>query len=364
MRLATFLQISDLHFGDIDRQTGNAVQASKVGLHKVFDGLLGHSLRSLIRVERFWQRLHDDEQAGLIVTGDLTTVGNIIQFRTATTYLEDTLDLSTVMLPPVPPPVGLKDTEWKDRTIPGNHDHWPGSCKPPNFMYGPPSTEMATDFLDGYPRVSQFPLLGGYEVKFILIKTDGDVSPYLPSLDRLLAKGEFTSQLKELARDYNLGLPNENEIRVLCLHHSPAYRGRSLEIKSLSRDALNDFIVDYNIAVLLTGHVHVPPLIQTSPAQHLGIKRTYLEARCGTSSQQSTLRYTTTTPTGKRPQRPDRLPNSLLVHRLIKEGTEIFWHTECYFEMPTGFKELSQITSPILSNISIGTPFKVLPLDS
>jgi len=47
MSLATLLHISDLHFGDIDPNTGDAIEPTFVGLNEVFDGLLGHSYYSL-----------------------------------------------------------------------------------------------------------------------------------------------------------------------------------------------------------------------------------------------------------------------------------------------------------------------------
>lgn len=358
MRLATLLHISDLHFGDIDPNTGSALEPTLLGIHEVIDGLLGHDLDSLKRVSRFWGRLRRNEGASLVVTGDLTTVGKFGQYVTADSYLGDLLDLGDVISGL--PPLGLAVADWRKRGIPGNHDHYPGNFEPPNFMFGHPPQEMYDNFLSQYPDISSLDLPSGHKLKFLLINTDADV--WSTGASRLYARGHFTSQLDKLKKDLSESDP-QTEIRVLCLHHSPAHGDFKLGINGRSRKALNDFIVQQNVAVLLTGHKHTPPLIRTFPASHLKISRNYLEARCGSTTQQSTLGYSTSTLFGHRPVRPDQMPNTLLVHRLHQTGDEIYWDTECYFEIPTGFKRASDFRSPEIRSIAMAAPFKVHPLD-
>jgi hypothetical protein len=358
MSLATLLHISDLHFGDIDPDTGDAIEPTFVGLNEVFDGLLGHSYYSLKRVSRFWANLRKNEEPLLVVTGDLTTVGKIEQFQTASTFLGATVDLSNTI--PNILPVGLITAGWRDRAIPGNHDHWPGSCQPPNFMFGAPPKHLWDTFLKLYPVISPpINLSSGHSLRFLMINSDAGISYNGPS--RFFARGSFTDQLDELRK--GLDVPEEGEIRVLCLHHSPAVLDYSLGITGLSRGALSDFIIDHNIAVLLTGHKHTPPLVKRFPASHL-ISREFLEARCGTTTQQSTFSYETRTLTGKRSQRPGQLPNALLVHRLSEQDGAIWWETECYFELSTGFKERSTIGTNVIRGITVETPFKVWPLNT
>jgi hypothetical protein len=357
MRLATLLHISDLHFGDIDPATGDATQPRHLGKFKFIDGLLGHNLDSLKRVSRFWANLRRTEQAALVVTGDLTTVGKFSQFETAASYLGGLLDLTGTIQNLLP--LGLMVPDWQNRGIPGNHDHWPGRFEIPGLMFGPPAQELSDNFLNEYPKISEIPLFSGHTLKFLMIDSDADV--LVDGSDRFLARGDFTTQLEKLERHSQLGDP-QSEIRVLCVHHSPAHQEFALGIDSRSRGALNDFIVKQNIAVLLTGHKHTPPLVRSFRATHLGIARQYLEARCGSTSQRSTLSYTTSTKTGNRPQRPSQLPNALLVHRLQLDGDEVFWHSECYFELPTGFREKSTFSSPLIKALDIAGPFKVYPL--
>src|SRR5947208_511507 len=111
MQLATFVHISDLHFGDIDPTTKNAVAPpywAKMG--EPFDGLLGHSYRSLVRLEQFVANLKKTEETEvrLIVTGDLTTWAASSQFDLASTFL------SRDLRPPkhVYQYIGLHEPDW------------------------------------------------------------------------------------------------------------------------------------------------------------------------------------------------------------------------------------------------------------
>lgn len=361
--LATLLHISDLHFGDIDSATGDAVQPKFIGIHRLIDGLLGHDINSLKRVSRFWLDLRKAGRKGkvptaLVVTGDLTTVGKFDQYVTADTYLSSQLDLRQRI--PHLAPLGLSVPDWRKRGICGNHDHYPGSFAPPNFMFGSPQPNIETNFLKHYPDVSSLKLGSGHKLKFLLINTDADVPPY--SHNRLYARGDFTSQLQQLDGHPELGDP-EMEIRVLCLHHSPAHIPFELGIEDRSRKALNDFIVKHNVTVLLTGHKHTPPLIWTFRAQHRNTYRTHLEARCGSTTQQSTLGFSAQTLFGDRPQRPNQLPNSLLVHRIhLKDAGEVYWESKYYFELSRGFKEQSDPQfSQVIKNQPLAKPFKVYP---
>lgn len=337
MRLATFVHISDLHFGDIDQVSFDARAPGLWAKHSAFDGLLGHSYNSLQRVEQFFTQMQKAEDAELIVTGDITTVGHTDQFDSAISFLED------ILRPPKGNYLGLRVRNWRSKAVPGNHDHWPGHAG----IWGNPTSGLFIAFPVMPYIATPIRLPTGHELRFICLDTDADVSPY--GTNRFLARGAFTSHLSHLAS--NLGIPSSKEIRVLCLHHSQELRGTALEIDSFSRDSLNDFIVAHDIAVLLCGHVHTPPLVKSFNATHLMRTVEYLEARCGTSTQTSTLPHSWRTILGRRPKRPKQMPNSLLVHRLILEGAEIYWDTEVYMERPQGFyKPLSLPTGVLVNN--------------
>jgi 3',5'-cyclic AMP phosphodiesterase CpdA len=344
MRLATFVHVSDLHFGHLDPVTLNAKAPGLWAKHSAFDGLLGHSYNALRKLETFFDQMRRTENAQLIVTGDLTTVGHPDQFAMASDFLGSILRFSRGR------PIGLMEKHWTDRGVPGNHDHWPGHAG----IWGGPTHGLAATF-PAMPYFNDPPLSlpSGHVLRFMGIDTDADVDPY--GTDRFLARGSFTSHLGPLAT--SLSIPTDNEIRVLCLHHSQELRGVSLEMNALSRDALNDFIVDQDIAVLLCGHVHTPPLVKSFTATNLGTSVDFLEARCGTTTQTSTLPYTWRTILGRRPKRVNRMPNSLLVHRLVMEGGDIYWHTELYQERSRGFA----VPTPIPPGILVNDRVKVWP---
>lgn len=346
MHLATFVHVSDLHFGHLDPVSLNAKAPGLWAKHSGFDGLLGHSYDSLRKLEKFFRKMRRTEKARLIVTGDLTTVGHPDQFAMATAFLGGVLRFSRGRA------IGLRATDWTKRGVPGNHDHWPGHAG----IWGGPTAGLAATF-PTMPYVNDPPLSlpSGHKLRFMGIDTDADV--YTKGTDRFLARGSFTSQLSSLAAMLNI--PTANEIRVLCLHHSQEKRGVELEMNALSRDALNDFIVDHDIAVLLCGHIHTPALVKSFTATHLslGTSADFLEARCGTTTQTSTLPYTWRTILGRRPRRVNRRPNSLLVHRLVLEGTDVCWHTEYYEEKPGDFI----VPAPVPPGILINDRVKVWP---
>jgi 3',5'-cyclic AMP phosphodiesterase CpdA len=326
MRLATFVHISDLHFGVIDPSNFDAKAPSIWAKVSHLDGLLGHSYKSLVKLERFFAQLKVSEKdARLIVTGDLTTVGRREEFETADEFLGSTL------LPPKGNFVGLGVSNWREMAIPGNHDHWPGHAG----IFGGPTRTLAK-FFPNLPFITDppLPLSSGHELRFLWIDTDADVSHH--GSQRFFARGSFTSQLTTLAG--KLGIPSKNEIRVLCLHHSRSQSGYALQMDGPSRNSLDNFIVAHDVAALLCGHIHQPPQVRTVNVTHLMTSIDYLDAQCGTTTQLSTLPYQWRTILGRRPARPNRWPNSLLVHRLSEEYGKIYWETEVYLEGPQGFR--------------------------
>ncbi len=253
MTLATFVHISDLHFGLIDSDTFDAEACQLWAMIPKFDGLLGHRYSSLVLLERFFGGKLKDDLPLLIVTGDITSKGHEEEFRIANDYLGDELEF------PDHSSVGLATADWKNWkgwAIPGNHDHWPGH----NTVLGRPTDAFKNCFMN-LPAITELQIPStSYRIRFLRIDTDRDVSYYW--LDRFNARGCFVSELKalsEMIRD----LPPAS-VTVLCLHHSQAKAGYSLAIDIKSRDALNNFIIDNEVSVLLSGHIHNPPLVKAS----------------------------------------------------------------------------------------------------
>jgi 3',5'-cyclic AMP phosphodiesterase CpdA len=322
MRLATFVHISDIHFSN-DAQ--DAEVAKIYAVSPKLDGFLGHSYKSLTLLEPLFDDLKTREQARLVVSGDLTRVGNSLEFEAAENYL------GAELTPPLGNYVGLGETDWLELTTPGNHDRYPGVP----FLWGGPTRDFFRLF-PGMPKVVDIPLPSsrGHSLKFIMVDTDADVAGW--SVKRGAARGSFTTQLRALRG--MLGPPGALEIRVLCLHHSRAHRGKFLGIDSATRTELDDFIVSHGIRVLLSGHIHEPPLVETSLATGPSGSRRYLEARCGTTTQRNLfhLPYYWRNLPGFKVGKP-HWSNSLLVHRLLEENDEILWDVELFLETPSEF---------------------------
>src|ERR1041384_6475584 len=79
-RLATFMHVSDLHFGTLDLSSLNAANAWWMRF-PILDGFLGHSERALFRLDQRFAELKKTEQARPIITGDLTTCGKDSEFQ-------------------------------------------------------------------------------------------------------------------------------------------------------------------------------------------------------------------------------------------------------------------------------------------
>ncbi|MGH9318088.1 MAG: metallophosphoesterase family protein, partial [Thermoanaerobaculia bacterium] len=268
--------------------------------------------------------LRDAEGAQLLVTGDVTTVGKETQFTMAERYL------AAFVAPPDANYWGLAAADWGERAVSGNHDHWPGlAC-----VWGPP-TRGLNDTFPARPFVgAPIQLSTGQRLRFIGIDTDADVRPF--GIQRFLARGSFCSQLTEAAT--SMEIPDPNEVRVLLLHHSRAWPGKTLRMETASRDALDDFLCEQDIAVMLCGHTHVPH-VQPFSLTRTGRTIEILEARAGTTTQRDTIPYEWRNLLRRRPKRT-LPPNTLLVHRLLDEDGTLVWHAETFVRLPSGFVKL------------------------
>jgi len=180
-----------------------------------FDGLLGHSYDSLAKLDKLFRRLLKEEDAKLIFTGDLTSMGHPDEFVLGESFLEGDLT------PPYGNFIGLQCPDWRTRSVSGNHDHWPGSP-----VFGLPGDALYKAFRFCPFMTPLIDLPTGHKLRFAGIDTDGDVNPM--GLCRLLARGAFLGQLAEL--DKTMPPPEPSEIRALVLHHSICWHGLALSI--------------------------------------------------------------------------------------------------------------------------------------
>jgi 3',5'-cyclic AMP phosphodiesterase CpdA len=338
--LATFVHISDLHFGDLDRSTGSAsldADAKKWwSRHRLFQGYLGHHHDALIHMEAFlsWIR-NEDGEVHLIVTGDLTTVGKQSEFDLCITYLEDAIRLD----PSNPIGLGLGSAGARTRTIPGNHDHWPGR----RTIIGAATSAFGKVFTRLPIPISRIKLRDDLTVVFCGIDTDADVRTRGTS--RILAQGNFITQLKQLEKE--LGPPGPDEVIVLLLHHSPCYRAsgrtRAFEVHAASLTALNEIITRRGIAILLSGHIHIPACkIETVSSR--GVQWEVMEARCGTTLVRDTVPLEWIKSSGAIPPALALNDNTLLVHRVYEVDDHVEWRTSWFVRTVNGFENRGAIS--------------------
>src|SRR5438552_2180890 len=150
--ILTFLHISDLHFGELDR-SGNADLDPNVPLwcqaFPLFDGYLGHTRKALARLYNLFSDIQEhDPGVQVVVSGDLTTVGGHQEMQNALSFLEAEMPSGSL------DPIGLRIGQVPP-SVPGNHDHWPGvrATSPRQFvMFGVPINQFTTAFRTGTLR--------------------------------------------------------------------------------------------------------------------------------------------------------------------------------------------------------------------
>jgi len=327
-RLLTLLHVSDLHVGDIDPSSGDALISKAFGKlvsnSTWFDGLLGHHSRGLEHLEKFWGELRrTDAEAKLVVSGDVTRCGGTVELDNAESFLSAKLSLPVGQ-------IGLGVATWRDHTIPGNHDHWPGNAR----IFGGPNPAVVPRLIVPNPTV-QVLKSGGKTVQLININTDAGVRPN--GFQRIFGIGEFRRELANVKVILS-GMP-EFDVRVLLMHHSWHKKGL-LRISRGSRAALAQFLDQENIHIVLTGHVHDPAVVRFAPP---GTKWTVTECRCGTTTQMDKMAYDAKTLFGHFPRRPDWPSNSLLVHRLFADSAgKLFWRVNTYVRLRSGFTDMGK----------------------
>jgi hypothetical protein len=324
--LTTFLQISDLHLDPRGSTSGpgHAPLPRFYHFHQLFDGLLGHHSAALGALEDFYYRLCKTENPRLIVTGDLSRNGSPSQLRMVDDFLGNTVTVSGKTKP-----IGLGHSSWKNRAVYGNHDHFPGS----DWVVGRPAANLGSYL--STPRILYHPTTANKRVFFIMIDTDSDVHPF--SFDRCRGVGRFRSELNTLSQSLSVLQYDASQVRVLLMHHSALYnpapsRGSTygdLAIHPDSRAALDHFIEQHNVSILLTGHTHAPDLdiYTTSRGKQV------LEARSGSTTAMDTHPATHQQYNLTRPLHP----NGLIVHRILNDGDRHIWRASVHERTRLGF---------------------------
>jgi hypothetical protein len=343
-----------------------------------FGGLVGHDPKALRHLMYFYRNPRKcDPSAKLLLTGDLTSSAKKSQFDRCVDYIVG-------LLPPPLDDLGLNTGPWlkeamgdehadSHQAIPGNHDHWPGRWRWFWLLGGPGA--ILQQWQPRFPFVGPPIPLSGTDVRlrFLSLNSDAAVWPWGP--ERILARGNFQNQLRELASALSPVVGDPNEIRVLLLHHSLVYEAKDddryqaksylgkrwyaltsrlgqLEMNHASRRDLRTLLARCDIPVVLTGHTH-SPLVRKYHTLSLERRRPvgYLEARCGTTTQVNEV--PSKWPSVVRNRRLDE--NTLLVHQLYEvEGPKIVWQTHTLQRDPErGFERVAKRGEPWDSEIVV-----------
>jgi 3',5'-cyclic AMP phosphodiesterase CpdA len=315
--LARFIQISDLHFkvpaSDDQRTTsGGRDQDQPANGFRVANSYA--LCRALAAFVNRHAAANPHEPPIVLITGDLTNCGSHAEMDLVRQYLDGGASFGNHV------PVGLAPTEWRRYAVLGNHDHWAGQMWPAHPAPNTPKCGLL------WPSVhATVPLNAGGDgaprkyIRFIGIDTDADTG----RAQRAFALGAFCSQLEKLRRHPALAASRPpGEIRVLCMHHALYYeRTPYLSILPPSRKMLREFLADYEISVILSGHIHETVFANIRSRDRTPCWRT-LESSCGTTT---------------RDIRPFRRAmksfgvaymNQLVVHTVEESGGRLTWRAE------------------------------------
>lgn len=328
--LATFVQLSDLHIGSPgpngDSHTSEDVKRL-ASTYAVFQGSLGHQLRSLRQLEQYLSMLRaTGESFEVILTGDLTRCGGKDELGLANHYLTTSASFPSTN----PVPTGLQLGALPQH-VAGNHDHWGGY----NSIFSTAASHYKTTApytSHKFPYVKSGRTIAGYQFTFIGIDSDADVNPGSP--ERILGQGHFLSQIASLRK--NLPPCKPKEFRVLVIHHARNVTNLTLRMTSPSLASLNQLMAWANVKVVLSGHTHetytTPPIagvIEFSSRSTTQIDRYPIGWR----------------DIFNRPPKIKLKANGFLIHRVHSASGNLKWVAHVLIRDPSGgFREVATTT--------------------
>jgi hypothetical protein len=330
--LKTFIHVSDLHIGEIDPQSGDALVSpgtnSFIQQFKYLDGILGHHGQALKDLQAFCEEFtRRGEAFELLVSGDFTRCGSVKEIATVKRFLAGSIDLS----PPNGLLVGLQLGLMPAASITGNHDQWGGVNHP--WGGGPLNARALAP--NSMPFLLTYPLANGRRLLLAGIDTDADIKSR--SIKRVLAQGSFQNQL--IALKQRLPRAEAEDIRVLIAHHSMACHSLTLRMDDASWKALGAFLADHQFSILLSGHTHAEEFNKIPITASNGSAADIVELTCGTTTQHDQVPYNWRNIFGSYPTRnwPE---NTLFVHRILGTPGATTWECQAYGRGPSGFCDL------------------------
>jgi hypothetical protein len=282
-----FAHVSDTHF---DARIIPRAQGPNVGFHPHHLNLC-RGLPLALRDVRMRFGLGAADPLNAVLSGDLSRGGGEGEFAVALSYL---YNLWQFRLSGPGASTGLRLPPDQFASVPGNHDHW-------GRRWLPARTFNRTIVGNYFPRtVSSWNWQStqtGIRLDVFGVDSNSGYSGSPLSISGTLAAGrisdaEFKELENSLQESRNFGLKSRTRcVRAILVHHSIAHRGHvslgsvvTQELEQTSRDRLLSLAWRYEVAAILTGHVHdfIPHPWTTGSASS---QRTVYELRCPTTLQ-------------------------------------------------------------------------------
>jgi hypothetical protein len=260
--------------------------------------------------------LGSDERLHFVLSGDLTRVGSKNDFYLAYQWLLGSWTRRDLVN--TPEHVGLRIPQADLHSVPGNHDQWddisPGVT---NFLFKPDAynAHLTPTWFKPTPWHQPIPSPDG---DFILDLFGVDSNSGLDGeIGNFFAEGSISNrQLQELE---DLLIKSEADqkddkklrLRAIVCHHSFYGKFPTLCLRQASVDVLTSFAYRYDVAAILTGHMHSVVHDEYTSADG---KSTFWEIRAATATQR-----------GKQPGWP-----GFWVHQLTCDRGQLRWEAFQY----------------------------------
>ena len=278
------IHISDLHFGrEIFPATSRGAGAVARRIPVGAPGMLSHDVNALLDLEACVRRLivHNKLDANpwdkrlLVVSGDLTAVGDDSEFALALTALQGELFIDTTR--------SVEFAELFDEvlTVPGNHDHWKARALHAWAFTTWGASPIHGKYFVGDPQSpAKYWWYRGIGSKHVYLQIAGVDSSAGPGAN-LLARGPLPpSWDHELEKRFSgdAGALGATPVaRFLVTHHSlhpgGGFAGFAHGFAAQDEADLLDFARRVRLHRVLTGHLHEPRVAGD------------IELRCGTTLQ-------------------------------------------------------------------------------
>jgi hypothetical protein len=303
------LHCSDLHIG---QEPGND-QFEKIPLFRLANAHalpLGRGLREVVDDVAVQCGLGEDEDAYIVMSGDLTARGHAKEFVVAHSFLRSfwrEVRSPENQLAGMDVRDSLNDSAPRLAAVSGNHDQWKGKSYRNNVGYNP--NLKGTHFRATYWRRAW--QSGELELELYGLDSNAGLSTTFSLNQRgqldLSKNGEVDQLEAYLGKNQSPILPDgiRYQVRALVLHHSLASSG----LRRDSRDRLLALAETYHIAAILTGHTHdfLANPMDTMPNK----QRKVYELRSASTMQG--------------PENRSRPSPGFLAHRIFVDGNRVRW---------------------------------------